>query len=205
MIKEWLTINELKSVANVSIPTINRVKSNLIDSDYQKLIDTRRRPHLYNKAILSELVSSYFYQLMCLTDYISRNKEINLSSIGTDYAQYLLSFDWKLFGTITYKEPKGVKSCVRNMNSIYKTLSKKYKIKHIFFATEHNTKRGEGYHNHFVIDCDKSQVDEVRKTIEKLCYKFEHQPTIEDYNYKKLGSSYITKLLDKEEDGYGLL
>lgn len=75
----------------------------------------------------------------------------------------------------------------------------------MFFATERNTLRGEGCHNHFVIDCDINLVDEVSKTIEKLCYKFEHQPTIEDYNYKKLGSSYITKLLDKEEDGYGLL
>ena len=205
MTKEWMTINEFKKIANVSIPTINRVKAGILNSDKDYLIDTSSRPHLYHKELLSKFISNYFYQLMCLTDYIIRNKNVDIRSLGTDWAQYLISFDWKVFGTVTYDEPRSTKSCVRNMNSIHRNLTKNHQIDNFFFTTEKNTERGSGYHSHFVIDCNSLEVDEVIRSVEKLCYSNNQHPTIEPYNYRKLGSSYFTKFLGHNEDGYGIL
>jgi hypothetical protein len=109
-----------------------------------------------------------------------------------------MNFDWKVFGTITFDEPKSLMSARKFMDDIYMKVKKKNKLYACFYVCELND---NGYHVHFVMNCKKERVETIISQIEESINK-RNVSEIKDYDYKKLGSSYLTKFLDKNPDSY---
>ena len=196
MIKEWLTKREFQYFTGDSPRTIDRLKDSLLEKD-SPMIDNSGVGYKLNYKLIKDRIPKYFYQLMLLTNYlVNTNKPFNI--LNQTWANYLITTDWKIFGTITFDESKNLPYCKRKINSLIKKIKSKYKVYNSFSCVEEDS---NGHHIHFVLDCKENKVEVIKHMISDSLYKGSIVE-LQDYNYKKLGSSYLTKFLYKKEDGY---
>jgi hypothetical protein len=141
----------------------------------------------------------YFDQnLMIKIDQEKDKKIINLQRINRmirdkdSFAATLWFMDWTIFGTISYSSDYTKDTCYNKMVKMFnelKNVIEDSKLK-IFFTTESYDVR-YGNHNHFVINCNTENVNQVNAFLNNH-FKW-HRVDLEPYNTEEAGLFYICK------------
>lgn len=189
MRNEFITKQDFEFYVGKSPKTFDRLKNKLLKED-ESLVDNSR----LHKSILDTNMSRHHKQIEKLLDFV-------VSRIGEHneyWARFLVNYDWKVFGTITFDTPKSPDSARRYMDNIFNRTSKRFKIYTAFSTCEKNE---HGYHIHFVLVCKDERVQTIIDYIQSQIHS-KNVTEIEPYDINKLGSTYLTKMLDKNPDNY---
>jgi hypothetical protein len=193
MRNEFISQEELNFYTGDSKRTFSRILGKL-KRENKNLVDTSQKVHKIHHSILDDKMSKHHRVLEEFTNALIKNKD----GKNEVWARYLINFDWKIFGTITFDKPKKLSSAKKFMEEIRHKVMKRNKLYTCFYVCELNDNE---YHVHFLMNCKLERVKPIMALIENSINKF-NKTEIEEYDYKKLGSTYLTKFLDKNPDSY---
>jgi len=195
MRNEFISQEELNFYTGDSQKTFSRIVGKL-KKEKSNLVDISQKVQKIHQSILNERMSKH-HQVLEEFTYALINR---LDKSNQIWARYLVNFDWKIFGTITFDEPKSLISARKYMDEIYHKVKSKNILYTLFYVCELNK---NGYHVHFVLNCKKERVDLIISQIKENIHT-KNVSEIDKYDYKKLGSTYLTKFLDKNPDSYDI-
>lgn len=203
MINEWLTGKEFMRITNISESSLKRLKriTKKETPELLKLEDGKRKLH---KNLLRKYSSKYFVDFHDLVNYQLRIGK-RIDSINSIWGQYLIGMDWTLMGTLNYSQELPAKTCISRFKRKISSLKEVYPQIESFFATEKNKDREKGYHIHFFIKTPENMTEIVKKDLENKSFSSNKRENIkvEVYDSRKFGTSYFTKELNNNHDGYG--
>jgi hypothetical protein len=202
MINEWLECKEFMRLANVSKSSVDRLKREvkLTIPEKLKFEDGKQKLH---KDLLRKYSSDYYVDFHNMVNYqLNLGKSIN--SINTIWGLYLLSKEWSLIGTLNYQSEIHSRTCIDRFKRIFNDLKDIYPKIEGFYATEKNNDR-KGSHLHFIIKTKKENVEVVKDSLKKIKFPSNKTLEVEYYQQSKFGTSYLTKVLTNNPDGYGFL
>jgi hypothetical protein len=193
MRNEYISQEELTFYTGDSPKTFSRIKGKL-NKEKSNLVDTSQKVHKIHHSILDDKMSKHHKVLEIFSNALIQKT----NKTNEVWARYLINFDWKIFGTITFDKPKSLHSAKRFMDDIINKVRKRNKLYTCFYVCELND---NGYHVHFLMNCKLDRLKPIMALIEISINK-SNKSEIEKYDYKKLGSKYLTKFLDKNPDSY---
>jgi hypothetical protein len=193
MRNEYISQEELTFYTGDSQKTFSRIKGKLKE-EKSKLVDTSQKVQKIHHSILNERMSKHHRVLEEFTSAMIKRMDRK----NEVWSRYLVNFDWKIFGTITFDKPKSLHSAKRYMDEIINKVRKGNKLHTCFYVCELNN---NGYHVHFLMNCKLERFKQIMVLIENSINKF-NKAEMEEYDYKKLGSKYLTKFLDKNPESY---
>jgi hypothetical protein len=195
MRNEFISQEELNYYTGDSKRTFSRILGKL-KRENKNLVDTSQKVHKIHHSILDDKMTKHHRVLEEFTNALIKNKD----GKNEVWARYLINFDWKIFGTITFDKPKSLHSAKKFMDDIINKVRKRNKLYTCFYVCELND---NGYHVHFLMNCKLERLKPIMALIEISINK-SNKSEIEEYDYKKLGSKYLTKFLDKNPESYDI-
>jgi hypothetical protein len=195
MRNEFISQEELNFYTGDSKRTFSRILGKL-KSENKNLVDTSQKVHKIHHSVLDDKMSKHHKVLEIFSNALIQKT----NKTNEVWARYLINFDWKIFGTITFDKPKSLHSAKRFMDDIINKVRKRNKLYTCFYVCELND---YGYHVHFLMNCKLERLKPIMALIECSINK-SNKSEIEEYDYKKLGSKYLTKFLDKNPESYDI-
>jgi hypothetical protein len=193
MRNEFISQEELNFYIGDSHRTFSRILRKL-KKENKNLVDTSQKVHKIHHSILDDKMPKHHRVLEEFTNALIKR----MNKTNELWARYLINFDWKIFGTITFDKPKSLHSAKKFMDDIINKVRKRNKLYTCFYVCELND---NGYHVHFLMNCKLERLESIMSLIECSINK-SNKSEIEEYDYKKLGSKYLTKFLDKNPESY---
>lgn len=140
-----------------------------------------------------------------------------IGKIRTDYIEFLGLYDWDIIGSLRPVVCSNVKAAKKNMDGFYKALITKFAGDSFvfFYVTEENPAK-DGYHSHFVLNSIDAEVKLVKIWVKSYLSKYnqaakknEDKTSVHIENFdthlRWQGLNYMTKQIEKYQDGYDLL
>lgn len=189
---KYNTIEEFIDKTNVSRSTVDRF--------YRKYPDIgNERINVGKRKDIPESHLKYFsMDLMMKEEKVNQDKIDKLKKLLTlireksSLASTLWNMNWEFFGTISYSQDHSKDTCYNKMVKMFNQLKSDIEDSElkIFFTTESYDVRG-GNHNHFVLNCNTRNVNQVNNLM-KEHFNW-NRVDLKPYNPEEAGLFYLIK------------